>query len=188
MLVPPADAAREPADPEETPDGEAADRHDQPRSQELQLPVAPEGAELLLARRRRPVTAPRGRATGITAGDGRAVERGVELFLVQLEPASECPAGATSPGTALGALDHARRLAVHVGALAHELAQDRQRLERKAPLGAGTADPEVTLQRSEGAIRGAPARQARTTRNQRPSKTISPPSSSARSAPANTRL
>ena len=78
-----------PLDPEQALDREPADRDDQRRAQELELPVAPELAELLLAGRRRPVAAAGRRPARVAARDGGAVEGRVELVLVQLEPAPE---------------------------------------------------------------------------------------------------
>src|SRR5690242_12020736 len=59
QLVPLADARRERRKAEQTAEREPADGDDQLRPQQLELPVAPEGAELLLPGRRRPVAAAR---------------------------------------------------------------------------------------------------------------------------------
>ena len=121
-----------------------------------ELPVAPELAELLLARRRRPVAAARRRPARVAARDRAAVERLVELVPVELEPAAQGGAGAAAPGPPLLALDDAGRLAVEVGALAAGGRAHRPRLEREAGLDAGPADGGVALERGERAI-GAPA-------------------------------
>src|SRR5215470_14381825 len=123
-----ADARSEPVNPEQPLDREPTDRDDQLRSQELELPVPPEGAQLLLARPRRAVAAAGGRAAGIAARYRRAVERLVELLLVELEPAAKRLACTAAPGSALLALDDARRLAVHVRALARVQIANRQGL------------------------------------------------------------
>src|SRR5581483_1093167 len=78
-LVPLTDARRQRWEPEEAPQCEAADGHDQPRPQELELPFAPERAELLLARRRRSIAASRWRTARIATRHRSAVERRVEL-------------------------------------------------------------------------------------------------------------
>src|SRR5207247_3335808 len=61
-------------------------------AEQFELPVPPELAELLLARRRRPVAAAGRCPAGIAARDRGAVERRIERILVQLEPAAERPA------------------------------------------------------------------------------------------------
>src|SRR5262245_37192967 len=188
-LVATADARREAAEAEQPLDREAAHRNDQLGLQELELPSAPESAELLLARRRRPVAAAGDGAPRIAARHRRAVEGGVEVLLVEVEPAPQRLAGAPAPRTALLALDDAGSLPVHVRTLARVHVANRQRLERIAGLAARTADREVTLQRRERAIRAAPARHARTMTNQRPSCSTPPPPSSAASwSPVKTRL
>src|SRR5262249_45473418 len=113
-----ADARGKPGDAEELRDREAADRDDQLRLKDRELPFAPKRAELLLARCRRAVAAPRSGASRIAAGDRRAVERRVELLFVQLEPAPQGLARAATPGAALLAFDDPGRLAVHVRDLA----------------------------------------------------------------------
>src|SRR5438067_11925988 len=64
-VEPLADAFGELRAPEQRAQGQAAHRDDQLRPQELELPAAPERAQLLLARRRRAGAAPRRGATGI---------------------------------------------------------------------------------------------------------------------------
>src|SRR5689334_9292946 len=181
QLVAEADAGREAApDPEDRPDREAPDRDDEAWSDQLELPAPPEGAELLLAWRRRPVATARGRASGIATRHRGAVERPVEVVLVELEPAAQSLAGSSPPGSALGALDDPGCLAVHVRTLVQVLVHDRQRVEWEAGLDARTAHAQVALERSEGAVRRAPPGQAWATRNQRPLKSSRPPSSRAR--------
>src|SRR5581483_332302 len=129
------------------------------------------------------------RAAGIAARDGRAVERGIELVLVEVEPATEVLAGAAPPRPPLRALDHARRLAVDVGALAGVALEHRQRLERVPRLDARPADTVVALQRRERPVGRTAARHARTSTNQRPSSRTSPPPSSPSSpSPVKNRL
>src|SRR5215470_4051808 len=105
-----SDAGRERRKAEQPSECQAADRDDQTRLQQRELPVAPERAQLLLVRRRRPVAAAGRCAARVAARDGRAVEGGVELVLVELEPAAQSPAGASTPGEPLLSLDDARRL------------------------------------------------------------------------------
>src|SRR3954468_12019884 len=149
-LVRAADAVREAAsDAEDGPDRKAADGHDQLRVGQPQFPLTPEGAELLLARRRRPISATGRRAPGIATGYRGAVERPVEVGFVQLEPATKCLAGATAPRAALRSLDDAGRLPVHVRPLVEVLVHDRQGLERIAGFDTGPANTKVALQRGE---------------------------------------
>src|SRR5215471_9667889 len=115
--VPLADALRQRRQAEEPPQRETADRDDEPRAEQLELPVAPEGAELLFARRRRPVAAAGRCATGVAARHRGAVEGGVEVALLELEPAAERPAGTPAPRQPFLSLDHARRLAEEIRAL-----------------------------------------------------------------------
>ena len=89
---------------------------------------------------------------GIAAGHGRAIERGVERLLVQLEPAAQHLAGAAPPGQTLLALDDARRLAEEIRALARERRAHRQRFEPEPGVGAGTAAGRVALERGDGAV------------------------------------
>src|SRR2546428_6745974 len=96
----------------------------------------------------------------IAARDGRAVEGGVDLVLVQVQPATQCVPRPAAPRSALLSLDDAGRLAVHVGPLAEMLVEYGERLERIARLDAGAADSQVSLQRGEGAVGRLPARQA----------------------------
>src|SRR5207253_2096709 len=93
---------------------QAADGDNQFRPDQQELPLSPEGAELLLARRRRPVASSRRGLSRIAACDRGAVERCVELVLLELEPAAQSPARAAAPGAALFAFDDAGRLAEHV--------------------------------------------------------------------------
>src|SRR5205807_1020867 len=80
-LEPLADAGAEVRQPEQAAGGHPADRHDQAGPEQPQLPLAPEGAERLLPRRRRPVAAAGRRLARIAAGDRGAVERRVEGLL-----------------------------------------------------------------------------------------------------------
>src|SRR2546429_6631618 len=146
QLEAPADAVGEARDTQEAADREAAYRDDQRRPQDLQLPVAPERAQLLLSRRRRPVAAARRRVPRITARHRRAIERRVELVLVHLEPAPQRPAGAATPGPPLLTFDDAGCLAVHVRTLTQVLVDDGPRLQRITGLHTGAADPQVALQ------------------------------------------
>src|SRR5262249_12950031 len=136
---------------------EDADRDDQLRPQQRELPLAPERAEPLLLRARRPVAAARGRAARIAARHRCAVERAVEGVLVEVEPAAERAAGAAPPRPALGALDRARRLAEEVRALAAARRGDRERAERMPGLPARAAPPLVAAERVERAVRRAAA-------------------------------
>src|SRR5262249_54460940 len=145
-------------------------------------PVAPEGAQLLLRRRRCAVAAARRRLARVAAGDRGAVEGGVELVLVELKPAAESPAGAAAPRHPFHTLDLPGRPAEPIGALSRVRLHDRQRLERVACLRARPADAVVALERSRRAIARAPARHAWTTTNQFPAKTVRPPPSSAASS------
>ena len=134
-----ADRRREIGETEHASKREAAHRDDQPGSKQLELPVAPELAEVLLARRRCAVAATRRHAPGIAACHRRAVERRVERLLLELEPAAELLAGAAAPREPLLALDDPGRLSEEIRVLAGERAPHRQRLEREAGLDAGTA-------------------------------------------------
>src|SRR6266576_955101 len=124
-LVAAADARREARDPEQALDREASDRDDQLRTHQLELPRAPERAQLLLVLRRGPVAATRGGAAGIAARNRGAVEGCVELLLLEPEPAPQRLTGAATPGSPFLALDDARRLAVHVRTLAGVDVADR---------------------------------------------------------------
>src|SRR5206468_11904672 len=117
VLVSAADAFADPLQAEQPARGEAADGNDQPRADPPQLPFAPEGAQFLFARGRRPVAAAGRRLARIAAGDRGAVEGGVELVLVELEPATQRPSRATAPGPSLLPFDDAGRLPEHVGTL-----------------------------------------------------------------------
>src|SRR2546421_5703545 len=167
---------------------EAADDDGEPGLQQLEFPVAPERAQLLLARRRRPV-APSGRsAPRVAARDGRAVEGGIKGVLVHVEPAAQRPAGPAAPGTPLLSLLHSGRLAEHVRPLARVRENDGQRFERVAGLGACAADSVVALERGDRAIARAATGHACTTTNQSPACITLPPSSCASSSGSKTRL
>src|SRR5712691_3559009 len=125
QLVAPADALGEAGDAKKPADREAADRDDEARPQDPQLPLAPERAELLLAERRRAVSPAGRRAAGIATRHRGAVERRVELVLVQVEPAPERFARAATPWPALLTLDDTGSLAVHVRALVEVLVEHR---------------------------------------------------------------
>src|SRR5882724_2859194 len=171
-LVAAADARRQTRDAEQAADGEPAHGDDQPRSQQLELPVRPERTELLLAGCGSAIAATREGTSWITPCHRRAIEGSVELVLLEVEPAAERLACAAAPRPPLLSFDHAGRLAVHVCALPEPLVQHRQGLEGKAGFNTGPAHAEVTLQRSVRTVERAPTRQARTTTNQLPLNTI----------------
>src|SRR5215470_3051146 len=104
-LVAAADALGDALQAEQPSRGKAADGDDQARADQAELPVAPEGAELLLAGRRRPVSPARGRLARIAARDRGAIEGGVELVLVELQPPAEGSAGPAAPRQPFNALD-----------------------------------------------------------------------------------
>src|SRR5437660_1616059 len=99
-----SDAADQPADAEQLRDRQPSDGDDQPRSQDAQLPLAPELAQLLLARGGRAVAAARRCAPRVATCHGSAVEGRVELLLVQLEPAAQRAARTAPPRPSLLAL------------------------------------------------------------------------------------
>ena len=140
-----ADALIEAREAEQAAGGEPTDGNDQPRPQKAQLPLAPERAELLLVRARRPVAAPSGRAARVAARDGGAVEGRVELVLLELEPTAQRLPRAAAPGPPLFALDNPGRLPEHVGPLTLGALEHGQRLERIPGLSTGAADPIVAL-------------------------------------------
>src|SRR5947208_694157 len=180
-LVPAADAVDEAHAPQHPLDREAADGHDERRAQEPELPLTPERAELLLARRGRAVAATAQGTSRIAAGDRRAVEGRVELLLVEAEPAAERPSRTASPGASLDAFDDTGSLPEDVRALAGTSLEDGHRLERISGFCARSARPVVPLERGDRAV-GRPApRQAATATNQRPSWRTRPPPSSAAS-------
>src|SRR5215216_3313667 len=109
-----ADALGQALQAEQTPYGQPADGHDQARPDELELPAAPERAELLLTRRRGAVAAAAPGLARIAARDRGAVEGRVELVLAELEPPPQRAAGPAAPRAPLFALDRARRLAEHL--------------------------------------------------------------------------
>src|SRR5947208_2415583 len=78
QLVADADALRDALDAEQPARRKAADADDELRPCQLELPVAPERAQILLARRRRAVAAAARRRPGIAPRHGRAVEGRVE--------------------------------------------------------------------------------------------------------------
>src|SRR5262249_9451178 len=165
----PSADATERALAEQAPDREPADRKDQPRGHETQLPLTPERAQLLLARRRRSIATAQDRTSGVAAGDRSAVERRVEGGLVHGEPAAQRLARSPSPRAPLDAFDGARRLAEDEGALPSVALEDGHRLEPEACFRAGAAAAVVPLQRRERAVRrptpghcgeGAPTRRA----------------------------
>src|SRR5919202_1894058 len=153
-----ADAVGEAGTSEQPPHGQTADRHDQLRPDQLELPLAPERAQLLLARRRRPVALATACSAGIAARDRGAVERGVEFALLQVEPAAKCLTRLAAPRPPLASLDRAGRLAEHVRALPLVRLHDRQRLERVPGFDAGAADAGVSLERPQRAVARAAAR------------------------------
>src|ERR671924_669666 len=153
QLEPAPDRVAEVRDAEQPLRAQAADDEDQLRADELELPLAPVGAELLLPRRRGPVAAPARRLPGIAAGDGGAVEGCVEVLLVQLEPATERPAGAAAPRQPLLALDGARRLPVDVRTLAGVRLDHRPGFEGVPGLDARAADAVVALEGGDRPVR-----------------------------------
>src|SRR5215218_9278301 len=188
-LVAPADAVGEVGDPQQAPRREAADGEDELRTDQAQLPLPPERAELLLARLGRAVAVSGGRFPGVAARDRHAVERRVELVLVQLQPPAERAAGAAAPRQPLLALEHAGRLAVDVRALAGVGLDDGERLERVAGLDAGAADSVVALEGGDRAVRRtAPRHGEATITKYRFACSTRPPSSFARSSGTKTRL
>src|SRR5262249_2136810 len=104
-----------------------------------------------LVRARGAVAATGGSPARVTASHGRAVERRVEGVLVELQPASQGPAGASAPGPLLESLDHARRLAQQVRPLAPVALDDRPRPDRVAGLEAQAARPVRALKRPDRA-------------------------------------
>src|SRR4051794_38778615 len=154
-----ADALVERASSQQAADRKATDCDDQLGPQQVQLPLEPEPAQFLLPRGGHPVARARRRAAGIAARDGSAVEGGVEGLLVEVEPAPQVLSRAPAPGAPLLPLDHAGRLAVHVGALPLVAFQDRKRLQWIARFGAGAADAVVALEGGEGAVRRPAPRQ-----------------------------
>src|SRR3954463_2803176 len=165
-LIRATDALGQAADPEQALDRKTADRNDQLRPQDLEFPAAPERAQLLLARSRRPVAASRSRPSRIAPCDRGAVERRIELVLLEAEPAAQGLAGTAAPRAALLALDDARCLSIHVRTLVEVHVAHRQRRGGITRLDAGPTDGEVPLQRSERAVRAAAPCHARTTTNQ----------------------
>src|SRR5207302_5034773 len=103
-----SDALADALQSQQTSGREPADRDDQAGADEAPLPVAPEPAELLLPGRGRSVAAAARRLARIAAGDGSAVEGRIELVLVEVEPAAQCPARTASPRAALFSFLHAR--------------------------------------------------------------------------------
>src|SRR5439155_14724981 len=153
VLVARADALGELREPEQAPERETADGHDELRPQELELPVAPELAQLLLARRRRAVAAPGRRAARVTPGHRGTVEGPVEGLLVELEPAAQRAACPAAPREPLLSLVDTWSLSVHIGALVVERRPHRRRLEWVPGLDARAAARQVALERGERAIR-----------------------------------
>src|SRR5437879_3767378 len=128
-FVTPSDALADALQSEQPPHGQAADRDDQSGPDQPKLPVPPEGAELLLARSRRPLASSRRRLARVAARDRGAGDGAVDLLLLGLEPAAKRPAGAAAPGPPLLAFDYAGRLAEDVRALADVRLDDRRRLQ-----------------------------------------------------------
>src|SRR6266545_1255148 len=98
MLEALPDARIEARETEQPASGKPADRDDQPGPQQAKLPLLPERTELLLPRGGRPVTTAARCASGVAARDRGAVERRVELLLVELEPPAQGLASSTTPG------------------------------------------------------------------------------------------
>ena len=151
-----ADALAERRDAEQTPDREPADRHDQLRAQQTQLPLVPEATELLLSRCGHSVATAGGGPAGVAPRHRGAIEALVELVALESEPAAEGLAGAAAPGKPLLAFDEPRSLAEEVRALPVVRGAHRPRFERVAGLDARSADGQVPLQRRDRAVE-APA-------------------------------
>ena len=134
---------------EQAPGGQPAHDDDQSWTQQLELPLAPERAELLLPGGRRPVAAAGPRAPRVAPRDRGAVEGVVELVLIHAEPAAKRLARTPPPRPALDSLDHPGRLAEHVRTLAGVPGDDRKRLDRISGLGTGPAAAVVALQGSD---------------------------------------
>src|SRR5581483_3482166 len=147
-----ADRLAERADAEQPSEREPADGHDQRRLEQAQLVLVPARAERLLDRRGRAVAAAGGGLARVAARNRGAVEGGVEVVLLQPQPAAQGGARAPAPGPALLALELSRRLAEQVRALAGPALEHRPRAERVAGLDAAPAARVVALQRAEGAV------------------------------------
>src|SRR5204863_5273065 len=89
-----ADALVQSSHLHQTPGRQAADGDDELRPKQPQLPVEPEGAELLLPPGRDTIPGAGRRATRVAAGDRGTVEGRVEGVLVETEPAAEVLSGA----------------------------------------------------------------------------------------------
>src|SRR5437879_1830449 len=144
-----ADARVETRQPEQAPRRETPDGNDQPGTQQAQLPLPPERTELLLSRGRRPIASASRCPPGVTTRHGRAIERLVELVLVQLQPAPQGLPGPPAPRAALAAFDDARRLSEHVRPLTLAPLEHGERLERVSRLFAGAAQSVVPLARGQ---------------------------------------
>jgi len=140
-----SDAVVEARDPEDPLHGETAHRNDDRGTEQAQLPVEPEPAELDLARRRGPIPATRRMTARIAARHGDAVEGLVELLFVELEPPPKRPTGSTAPRPALLGFDDSGSLADDHRPLAGPALEDGQRLERESFLGARPANAVVPL-------------------------------------------
>src|SRR5437016_2071250 len=86
QLVPVANALADGRYSQQATRRQAADRDDERRADDRELPFAPEGAEVLLLRRRSAVAAARRLRARVAAGDRGAVEGLVELLLLEPEP------------------------------------------------------------------------------------------------------
>ena len=139
------DAIVEPGDPKHLPHRRASYRDDHPGTEQAQLPVEPEPAELDLTGCRGAIAATRRMATRIAARHGDAVEGLVELLFVELEPPPKRPTGSTAPGPALLGLDDSGGLADDHRPLVGTALDDGQRLERESFLGARPANAVVPL-------------------------------------------
>src|SRR5262249_45733550 len=115
--------------------------------------------------------------------DRGAIEGGVELVLVELEPAPKRPARPASPGEAFLPFDGARGLPEDVRTLARVGLNDRERLERIPGLLAGSADAAVVGEGSRSAVARPSPSHASTATNQRPAKSVRPPPTSSASDP-----
>src|SRR5262249_42442237 len=116
-----------------------------------ELCIAPTAAQAPLDGRRRAVASTRGGPSRIAAGHGCAVERHVELVLVQPKPAPQRHARATPPRHPFCSLDDAPCLTEEVRALAVAGRADRARLEWIARVQARATATECALHRRDGA-------------------------------------
>ena len=189
-LVRAADAVGETApDAEHGADRKAADRHDQLRPDQLQLPLAPEGAELLLAGRRRPISGDRTAGARDSNGSPRRSRTSGRSRLrpTRASGAASCRRDRATGGALL--LDDARRLPVHVAPVGRGTRSRRARTRadsrpRHTP---GRHERRVAARRVSGRTERRRVKRARrgTSCPGTEARRQAPP---ARSSPSNTRL